>query len=86
VSFSPFPPSLLSLLSLLLSLFFIVCSGLHQLELRSAWHPCVAAQQQQRMIGGGGRVGGSGYIPNDIVLGSEENPARFVLVTGVKYD
>jgi DNA mismatch repair protein MSH6 len=43
------------------------------LELRGAWHPSVAATQAR---------GSAGFIPNDIVLGSEENPARFVLVTG----
>jgi hypothetical protein len=44
------------------------------LELRGAWHPAVAASQS--------RGGASTFIPNDIVLGCEENEARFVLVTG----
>jgi DNA mismatch repair protein MSH6 len=59
-------------------------AGLHQLELRGAWHPCIAANQRSVSSStSSSAIGsGNGYIPNDIVLGCEDNPARFVLVTG----
>lgn len=40
-------------------------------ELRQASHPCVASTTSD-----------NNFIPNDTVIGCEENPTRFVLVSG----
>jgi DNA mismatch repair protein MSH6 len=44
------------------------------LELRESRHPCLTASSR--------RNSSVQFIPNDVILGTEENPAAFVLVTG----
>eukprot|EP01084_Bolivina_argentea_P000814 1498_1 len=48
------------------------------LEIRNCFHPCIDETQLNSI----GYNGASKFIPNDTVLGTKENPANFVIVTG----